>query len=345
MTTELAMRFSGPTDPGVVARRARLRTLLASLPPALARPLLSRLRRRDPHDALSMAFHDRLATPTRTELLGILASKTVPAPRATNAPTIAVSAPTTTAPYHPPSRIADWRDLVRFRVAPGIIDAFRSPLGDTYSIQRIEAAKSDDVNLDYYPVYVAVMPVILGVRLEARQLLAVVRQRINLFVDTRISSFEPASDRDASRWRSVDPRGAVIYIDIEGPDNAYVVCSDISPTFWRFSTLTKLYPAVFGPNRPLDEHPVSGTREFGFSGTPQRAVFYTKGADRGSWPVEWINRQAFSGGHRLWLSFQRGLVDFVNRNGGRAQTFMVGERGEPFISARHNWRSVDRLLG
>jgi hypothetical protein len=73
-------------------------------------------------------------------------------------------------------------------------------------------------------------------------------------------------------------------------------------------------------------------------------VFYTKGADRGSWRIEAVNRRAFAGGHQLWLSFQRGLIRFVNANGGRAQHVWVGERGEPFVSRRHNWRLANRSL-
>jgi hypothetical protein len=227
-------------------------------------------------------------------------------------------------------------------------------------VQTIESARSSDVNLDYYPVYVSLMPVVKGVRLDAARLFDLFRANINQFINTGFTTFSPAALVDAARWRTADPRGTVFYIDLKGPftrgllqyidlvpDNAYVVCSDIARTYWRFTTVTQ-HQRILANGSPVDatdEHPVSGTREFGYTGSPERAVFYTKGADRGSYSIEAINRKAFEGGHQLWLSFQRGLVDFVTKNAGRAMTFMVGERGEPFISVRHNWRQLDRRLG
>ena len=81
---ELAMPFSDPDDPGLLARRARLRTLFGSVPPAYAKTLFDRLGAKATSDELSKQFHYRLATATRQELLGILAA--IPAPAAPAAP-------------------------------------------------------------------------------------------------------------------------------------------------------------------------------------------------------------------------------------------------------------------
>jgi hypothetical protein len=75
---ELALRFSDPDDPRLVERRARLRTLFAGVPPSYAKTLADRLGPKATGDDLSKEFHYRLATPTREELLGILAK--IPAP-------------------------------------------------------------------------------------------------------------------------------------------------------------------------------------------------------------------------------------------------------------------------
>jgi hypothetical protein len=81
---ELAIRFTSPDDPGLLERRARLRTLFASVPPAYARTLFDRLGAKPTDDDLSKEFHYRLATATRQELLGILAK--IPAPATTATP-------------------------------------------------------------------------------------------------------------------------------------------------------------------------------------------------------------------------------------------------------------------
>lgn len=252
--------------------------------------------------------------------------------------------------HRAPRAVTDWRALIEFRVPAGIVKALLQ--GQMrgrryYTVQTIESGRSDDINLDYYPVYVSRMPVIDGQRLTAAQLFRHFRTHLNDFIDTDEAEFAPASVADTVRWFSDKPLGAVIFIDIWGPDNAYVACSDVGAQHWRFSTLTQRrdVPDIqLGVVTHTDEHPVSGTREFGYVGTDARAVFYTKGADRGSYRIEALNRKAFSGGHKLWRSFQRKLVAVIDRHGGKAEEFMVGERGEPYISARHNWRRVRKAL-
>jgi hypothetical protein len=81
---ELAMPFADPDDPGLLARRARLRTLFADVPPSHAKTLFDRLGVKPTKDDLSKEFHYRLATATREELLGILAK--IPPPAAAPPP-------------------------------------------------------------------------------------------------------------------------------------------------------------------------------------------------------------------------------------------------------------------
>ena len=83
---ELTMRFTDPDDPGLYERRVRLRTLFRGVPPAYAKTLFDRLGAKPTGDDLSKEFHYRLSTPTRQELLGILAAIPPPAPPAAPAP-------------------------------------------------------------------------------------------------------------------------------------------------------------------------------------------------------------------------------------------------------------------
>jgi hypothetical protein len=77
---ELAIPFSSPDDPELQKRRARLRTLFAKVPPSHAKVLLDRLGTRPTDDELSTAFHGKLASPTRREMLEILAKIPPPPP-------------------------------------------------------------------------------------------------------------------------------------------------------------------------------------------------------------------------------------------------------------------------
>lgn len=259
----------------------------------------------------------------------------------TAAPAVQWAPPVTEAQprYTVPSRVADWEDLIRFRPSSAVLKQIASGKLIKYRLQTIPGAKSDNINLDYYPVYVSRMPTYQGRQMTGASLFRRFRLKINDYLDIGLSEFTPVSVRDAIRWVSPNPVGTVIFIDIEGPDNAYVVCSDATPTRWRFSTLTREIPL------DSDEHPVSGTREFGYHGSQQRAVFYTRGADRATYRLEFLNRKVFEGGHNLWRSFQREFVNWVNRHGGRAERFAFGSpRPDTFISRRVSWSKVRREL-
>ena len=72
ITAELALKFKNPNDPGLFFRRQRLKKLFGSVSKETAKALIGRLGEKPTNDALSVQFHYRLATPTRTELLAIL---------------------------------------------------------------------------------------------------------------------------------------------------------------------------------------------------------------------------------------------------------------------------------
>ena len=72
---ELEKRFSGPEDPGLLARRARLRELFGGATPSCARRLHDTLGTSSTDDELSVLFHGKLATATRSELVSLLAAR------------------------------------------------------------------------------------------------------------------------------------------------------------------------------------------------------------------------------------------------------------------------------
>jgi hypothetical protein len=69
---ELNRPFRSPTDPGLHARRRRLRQLFGQIPPTHTKKLFEQLGPTRRNNEFSKLFHYRLATPERRELLEIL---------------------------------------------------------------------------------------------------------------------------------------------------------------------------------------------------------------------------------------------------------------------------------
>lgn len=109
--------------------------------------------------------------------------------------------------------------------------------------------------------------------------------------------------------------GAVIAIDIAGPDNGSVIVSHSSSDKWTFSTI---YDPKYG------EHPVSGNRDFGYTDNGNGSyTFYTRGVDRltswdGEFAREYANNFPFNQADALWTSFQGLVSSFVNNHGGNS---------------------------
>lgn len=223
-----------------------------------------------------------------------------------------------------------WEDLISFRPPIPVQQIVRTEAPDGY-VHRIEDAHGGLVNLDYYPVRITQLPSFNGQQLSATQLLNQVRLNLNSIIKTRYSTFqtyESTFDGDwnrqnAIRWTSTDPTGAVIHIDLAGPDNASVVVGHADPSKWVFCTAFTLGDF---------HHPVSGNREFGIRQNDDGSyTAYTRGADRTT-TYQDIDF-SFTVAHWLWESFQDGLVDFVNDNGGIATV-------ERPVSTRLDWDFV-----
>ena len=188
---------------------------------------------------------------------------------------------------------------------------------DVASVQKIDDAHSTVVNLDYFPVTINQLPVINGVRQTPEQFLQYIRTNINSFVDTDYSTFSPYNwygIDDTQLWNSTNPIGAVIAIDIAGPDNGSVIVSHSSSNKWTFTTI---HDPKYG------DHPVSGNRDFGYIVNSDGSfTFYTRGVDRlTSWDGSAFQNAtgfAFSQADALWNSFRNKIFDFVNTHQGSA---------------------------
>ena len=211
----------------------------------------------------------------------------------------------------------EWEYLISFR-APVAVQGAVKGKGANWHIHRIEDAYGD-INLDYYPVTVTRLPSIEGRVVTAEELLSQVRLNLNKFVDTNNCEFTPYDSSEAAVWRSSSPLGSVVHIDMKSAagwlnvDDGSVVVSEFAADHWIFSTIWTV----------LDQgHPVSGNRQFGFTraGTGSY-IFYTRGADRATSLLDTAAMSIlFSAAHNLWLSLQRGIEEFVNKNGGSATT-------------------------
>lgn len=176
---------------------------------------------------------------------------------------------------------------------------------------------TNDLNTDYYSAKITKMPVINGSTMTSKELLKHIRLNINSFINTKYADFQPySSSIDGPVWRSDNPLGAVMKIDIMGPDNASVVCSFYSSDElgWGFTTIEA--PAT-------GEHPVSGNREFFISEKSGYNLFVIKGLDIGSSGIPGLGLPILEGigysiADKLWKSMRQKVMNFINSNGGSA---------------------------
>ena len=220
-----------------------------------------------------------------------------------------------------------WLDLINFIAPASVISALKAR---NIKVQSVYDAMGD-LNVDFYAVRIRKMPSQGGNLMNQEQLLTHIRTNFNDFVDSGNSSFSPLEPIDEPKWLSSDPIGAVLKIDIFGPDNAAVVASEYSTNHWRFST-------VETPFAQTSSHPVSGTREWGIRPSGGNYMFYTRGADRATKILETIFGElaTFPEADQLWRSLQTKVADFINRNQGEADIL------SPY-SQRHSWGAVRTL--
>ncbi|WP_293889469.1 hypothetical protein [Sphingobacterium sp. UBA3549] len=217
---------------------------------------------------------------------------------------------------------------------PHIVPGLNGPI--KARIQSINNAYSSVVNMDDFSIRVDQLPVLNGTRMTPSAFLEYIRLNLNQFVNNNLSIFEPYNYytvNDTYLWNSSNPTGAIIGIDIPGPDNGSVIVSDSSPTEWTFTTI----------NDPkYHDHPVSGNRKFGYEVNSDGShTFYTRGVDRiTNWDATFLQSLAnvpFSQADALWESFQGKVTSFVNQRGGSA-TIKASQKHRP------DWSLVKKVL-
>lgn len=207
-------------------------------------------------------------------------------------------------------KAADWTDLIQWKVPAPLQSALE---GRGFAVQKIEEAVGD-LNLDFYKVEIASFPP----GWDARKLLDHFITHINDFVDTDKTEFIPYDDSDKAKLASADPVGAVFYLDIQGPDNAAVVLSDAAKADLKSADGPNYYCVTTIHTPKSGDHPVTGNRQFGFYGSGDNTIFYTRGADRATLAFPGTEGLIYSGAEALWESFQAKMTAFINSSGGSA---------------------------
>jgi hypothetical protein len=238
----------------------------------------------------------------------------------------------------PCEELEKWQEVSSFTPPQSVVDKMTN-LADKYGgfdIQTLSNAKGATVNMDYFSVKIDRLPE----EMNPEQLLNQIRLNINNFIDTKYSNFSPEDEVDTgfdevAIWNSNNPVTSILHIEIPGNEGS-VICSDKTSYRWRFSTI----------KAPWDgDHPVSGTREFGFETNADGSyTFYTRGVDRFTDNLageSLLNAltfgNAFMGADNLWKSFQEGISEYVNQNGGSAT------KNLPVIG-RPDWEKVQSVL-
>jgi len=213
---------------------------------------------------------------------------------------------------------------------------------NSWDIQTLDEAKGATVNMDYFSVNITSLPN----NMTAEQLLSIVRLNLNSFINNSLANFTPFGDQDGNMWFSDNPIGSIIHIDMGNnnkllggfnfvvqPDDGSVITSGFTSRYWRFSTIQA--PGDF-------QHPVSGTREFGFTQNADGSyTFYTRGIDRTTGFLDNLMQEnfniAFEAADNLWSSFQEKIKNYINQNGGNAIV------NDP-VTKRPDWNKIREYL-
>ncbi|MGA9293548.1 MAG: hypothetical protein WBV81_13175 [Ignavibacteriaceae bacterium] len=227
-------------------------------------------------------------------------------------------------------KVGDWLPLLLFKVDDALVAELKSR--NMYVQYAHNESYSNDLNTDFYRLRIHKYPLLNGIQMNAESLIKYIRLNINSLIDTDYCDFSPYdASIDAPVWESDNPKGAVLKLDIKGPDNASVVVSLSKPNGWRFTTVHT--PAT-------GAHPVSGNREF-FIGKDSKTggtYFIIKGLDMMSSGVAglglpWFGSWGFGQGDALWKSMRTKVIQLINTNGGEASEDIT-------YSERVEWRFV-----
>lgn len=247
------------------------------------------------------------------------------------------------------NQIQFWQTLAQHTAPQSVldkIDNLPSSFFNDFEIQSLNNAGGTMVNLDYFSVNLSTLPnnPSTNQQFTADEFLDYIRRNINDFVDDSPitgSTFEPycqnvsppICQQETDLWNSTNPLGAIIYIDIPG-DDGVVACTEFTNSYWYFMTMNAPYAG---------NHPVSGTRQFGYEDLNGSYNFFVRGVDRFESNI--VENAAyvgtlgnpFFGADALWESFQNEVMEFVNNNEGSSTI------NTP-IKNRPDWDKVAEVL-
>jgi hypothetical protein len=224
--------------------------------------------------------------------------------------------------------ISFWSELASFTPPQSVRNKV---VQDGHSLQLINNARAAGVNLDYFRIRISNMPDINGQDMTNEELITHFRKNMSIFSNHGMfgSEFNP-KPADITLWNSSNPTGTIVDINIPGDDGA-VVCSDHKTCCYTFSTLKS-------PLWTIDDHPVSGNRQFGISEEGGNKYFYIKGADRGhNWFQSTLAPHYYGGGDALWSTTVEHFKMYIDNNGGQGIVLDA-------IKKRPSWDAVKAVL-
>ena len=239
------------------------------------------------------------------------------------------------------SGLSDWKQLLLFKVPDEIVsDLSARSMKIQYAHNE---SSSNDLNFDMYRFRIDTFPTINGVLMDAESLIKFIRLHINDYYGATFSPYD--ASLDGAKWNSDDPLGAVVEIDLPGPDNGSVVVTATTPHGWRFTT-------VQTPR--TGDHPVSGNRDFfiGRDSADNRFYFVIKGLDMLSTGVAGMGVPIFgehvgySMADDMFTNSSKKILEMINANGGTASKHQkVSERIEWQLVYRQWKNSLENVFG
>lgn len=233
---------------------------------------------------------------------------------------------------------------------------------EPFKILRADSAKGLEVNCDYFPLRITLLPFkngISGARFTHTELLEYFRLNINSFITPSVGvnfspyNFNGINDFIKFNQPSSQADGALVHINMTPLDGTIIQSghiSSISTTAGLANSLSFTFSTVWSP---LDGyHPVSGNRRFGIYRSPTNPsefTFYTMGVDRISTDLfnfgDWLNQNilqsssGFENADELWTDMQTNMMNFVNSKRGSASLY-----SKQRVTARPLWGLVGQYL-
>ena len=223
---------------------------------------------------------------------------------------------------------AAWRDLISFRPALPVQQAFNARSQPVW-LQHIEDGQGD-ANLDLYEVSISTFPInpATGIRFAPAAFFDYIRTNLNQFVDnenyTFITNFRPYSDSPNDRkWNdpAQDPTGSLISIGYALNDPTMKPLGSDSVLTAKYIRTASEYSWIFTTAYTAADmgNSFAGNREFKLKYNGSQWIFSIRGAHRNS-DVLFNGNEKFEGDEIVYGGIQNKVAHYVNLNGGSAST-------------------------